>query len=124
MNFYQSFLKKCIEKGVSPSRAAEEAGTTKTAVNRWKAGSTPSDATVMKLALYFGCTVDELTAKSADTSDEQDATGADELAELRQILRERPEMKMLFDAGMKSTPQTVRQTAQFLEGLASEKEAD
>lgn len=63
------------------------------------------------------------------TPNKPDGSGAngselDELMEIRQALRERPEMKMLFDAGMKATPQTVRQTAQFLEGLANGESSD
>ena len=60
MDFYNTYLRKCLEKGVSPSKAAVEAGTTKTAVSRWKSGSIPSDATLLKLADYFGCTIEEL----------------------------------------------------------------
>lgn len=63
------------------------------------------------------------------TPNKPDGSGAngselDELMEIRQALRERPEMRMLFDAGMKATPQTVRQTAQFLEGLANGESSD
>lgn len=60
VNFYDNYLRKCNAKGVSPSRAAIEAGTTKTSVNRWKSGSMPSDATLLKLADYFECPVSEL----------------------------------------------------------------
>ena len=60
VNFYDNYLRKCNAKGVSPSRAAIEAGTTKTSVNRWKFGSMPSDATLLKLADYFECPVSEL----------------------------------------------------------------
>lgn len=60
MSFYQNYIQQCNKKGVSPSKAAIDAGTTKTSVNRWKNGSLPTDATIAKLADYFGVTVDEL----------------------------------------------------------------
>lgn len=60
MAFYQNYIKKCNEKNVSPTRAAIEAGSSKGAVNRWKNGSNPSDATVEKLAKYLECSFDDL----------------------------------------------------------------
>lgn len=60
MNFYDKYVRRCNDIGKSPSAVAIEAGTTKTSVNRWKNGSLPSDATLLKLADYFGCTPDDL----------------------------------------------------------------
>jgi transcriptional regulator with XRE-family HTH domain len=45
-----------------------EIGGTKSAITRWKNGSSPTDATAMKLAEYFGVTVQELTGE-ADLGD-------------------------------------------------------
>lgn len=58
--FYDLYIQLCVQKGVSPSRAAEENGLSRTAVVKWKNGSTPSGATVQKLAAYFGVTADYL----------------------------------------------------------------
>lgn len=60
MNFYDKYVRRCNDIGKSPSAVAIEAGTTKTSVNRWKNGSLPSDATLLKLADYFGCTPEDL----------------------------------------------------------------
>ena len=114
MNFYDKYVRMCNEIGKSPSAVAVEAGTTKTAVNRWKNGSIPSDATLMKLTDYFGCSPDELRG-DAETNT---PPTTEDVAEVLQALRERPEMKMLFDAGLKANPETVKETARFLEGLA------
>lgn len=76
---------------------------------------------LQEMADYLHEPVDVLMGRTQFTATEY--SGA-ELDELRQALRERPEMKMLFDAGMKATPQTVRQTAQFLEGLANGESSD
>ena len=128
MSFYDNYLRLCNRNGVSPSRAAVEAGTTKTSVNRWKSGSRPSDATLLKLADYFGCTVAELSCdEETKMPAAENGSGQDEeelMEEIMQTIRSRPEMRMLFDAGKKATPETVRQTARFLEGLAKGENAD
>jgi transcriptional regulator with XRE-family HTH domain len=68
VNFYESFIGLCNKVGKTPSRVALEIGLSKPTVNRWKNGSTPTDATAMKLAEYFGVTVQELTGE-ADLGD-------------------------------------------------------
>lgn len=61
MNFYENFVGLCNKIGKTPSRAALEIGLSKPTVNRWKNGSIPTDATAMKIAEYFGVTVQDLT---------------------------------------------------------------
>ena len=58
MNFYQRYIELCNKIGKAPSTVAVEIGLTKPTVNRWKTGSTPTDATAMKIASYFNVTVD------------------------------------------------------------------
>lgn len=58
--FYDNFIKACNFKGVSPSAALVEAGLNKSAGTRWKSGHEPTDATLQKLADYFGLTKAEL----------------------------------------------------------------
>ena len=58
--FYDEFCKLCNSKGVSPSACAEAVGLKRSIVTRWKGGSIPRDATMFKLANYFGVSVDEL----------------------------------------------------------------
>lgn len=61
MQFYDNFLRLCNSKGVSPSRAAIETGGYKSDATRWKNGSIPTDARMVRLADYFGVTVADLT---------------------------------------------------------------
>ena len=68
MNFYNNFVKLCNSVGKSPSRVVLEIGGTKSAITRWKNGSSPTDATAMKIAEYFGVSVEELTGE-ADLGD-------------------------------------------------------
>lgn len=67
VNFYDNYLRLCNAKKITPSRAAVEAGTTKTSVNRWKNGSRPSDAMLLKLADYFQCSIEDLIGSEGDT---------------------------------------------------------
>ena len=54
VNFYEKYVALCNARGMSPSAAAEAAGTTRAAVSRWKKGSIPNDTTILVLADYFG----------------------------------------------------------------------
>lgn len=63
MAFYESYLKLCEKAGKTPSAAALEMGLSKPTVNRWKKGGGATDATALKVASYFGVTVEELTGE-------------------------------------------------------------
>lgn len=58
--FVELYTKLCRAKGVSPSKAAEQMGLSRTSVVKWKAGSVPTGATLNKIADYFGVSVDYL----------------------------------------------------------------
>lgn len=64
MAFYENYLKMCEKAGKTPSAAALEMGLSKPTVNRWKKGGGATDATALKVASYFGVTVEELTGES------------------------------------------------------------
>lgn len=58
--FYDNYIRLCNEIKKSPSAVAVEIGITKPAVNRWKKGGCPTDATLRRIADYFGVTTDDL----------------------------------------------------------------
>lgn len=58
--FYEVYSNLCKDKGISLSKAAEQIGLSRTSVVKWKAGTTPSGATLNKIAIYFGVSVDYL----------------------------------------------------------------
>lgn len=60
MNFYNNYISLCNKARKSPSAVAIEIGLTKPTVNRWKNGSTPTDATMRKVADYFKVPFDSL----------------------------------------------------------------
>lgn len=53
MSFYENYVFLCNSIGKAPSAVAIEIGLSKPAVNRWKGGGVPTDATARKVARYF-----------------------------------------------------------------------
>ena len=76
LSFYDTFIGLCNEKGIAPSRAAEDVGLSRAAPNGWKSGAMPRDTQLRKLADYFGCTVEDLkgTKKEAPSITESFVT--------------------------------------------------
>lgn len=60
--FYDKFVLICKSRGISPSRAAIEAGLSKSTVTKWKAtpDAEPTGAAIKKITEYFGITISEL----------------------------------------------------------------
>ena len=58
--FYNRFVQLCNQVGKSPSATAVEIGLQKSVVTAWKKGSSPTDATLNKIADYFGVSIDYL----------------------------------------------------------------
>lgn len=58
--FYDNYIRLCNSVNKTPSAVAIEMGISKTSVNRWKNGSYPTDATMLRIAKYFNVTVDVL----------------------------------------------------------------
>ena len=66
--FYDRFVYLCSKKGVSPSRAAIEAGISKSLVTKWKSTRVkdPSPEVLRKLSAYFSMPVSELLGESEE----------------------------------------------------------
>ena len=64
--FFDNFVRLCEQKGVKPSRALTEAGVPKSAYSYWRTEASagndakPTNQNAVKLAQYFGVTVDYL----------------------------------------------------------------
>lgn len=69
MNFYDRFATLCRQRGVCPSRAAEEAGMSRSSVSKWKRepNVVPSGAALNKLSAYFGISASTLLQGDAPT---------------------------------------------------------
>lgn len=65
--FYDKFVKLCEARNISPSKAAVEAGISKSLVSKWKANESafPSMEVAHKLADYFEIAISELLDDSS-----------------------------------------------------------
>lgn len=61
--FYDNYIRLCNSIGKAPSAVAIEIGISKPTVNRWKNGGSPTDATLQKIADYFGVPASDLLGK-------------------------------------------------------------
>lgn len=66
--FYDRFVYLCNLKGVSPSRAAIDAGISKSLVTKWKNNNAkdPSPDVIRKLSKYFNISVSELLGEETE----------------------------------------------------------
>lgn len=67
--FYDRFILLCNRRGVTPSRAAIDAGLSKSTVTKWKndPNSRPTGSVIEKLTAYFGISISELLGENEDT---------------------------------------------------------
>ena len=77
MSFYEKYLMLCDKNKKTPSGAALEMGLSKTTVNRCKNGGGITDATILKVATFFGVSKEEL--KGDPEQKEKPAPGGSEL---------------------------------------------
>ena len=144
---------KCVEQSTSIPKIEKALGYGNGSISGWaKAKRRAPMERVEAVAGYLGCDVSDLipqrsvasgsglrlpTVPSASPLNQNldlrlpdnkkpasDIADGDDVISILQDLRSRPELKMLFDAGRKATPETVRKTARFLEELAKGENSD
>ena len=64
--FWENFLFLCSDKDKKPTSVITELNISRGSVTNWKKGATPQDSTLLKIADYFGVTVDALLSDSAE----------------------------------------------------------
>lgn len=123
--FKQNFIRLCNQKGESPSFVCRKVGITPSTYSLWTDESVPRKATLMRIADYFNVTVDQLLSGDppqpgkynrlevgeisfdlglfGDVQDQE----VDEMTELLQELKTRPEMRMLFSLAKGATKEDV-----------------
>lgn len=96
--FFDNFVRLCEQKGVKPSRALTEAGVPKSAYSYWRAeagagnDAKPTNQNAVKLAQYFGVTVDYLlTGEQKENPPQQPQSEVDAVVErIRRKLESMP----------------------------------
>lgn len=114
--FYDNFVRLCNKVNKSPSCVATEIGLSRASVNGWKNGKKPTDATILKLADYFGVPVDELLGNT-EQKEKPLVNEDEELTEYLDELKNRPEMKMLFSLAKGATKEDVEKAVKIIETL-------
>lgn len=124
MNFYQKFVNACNEIGKKPSAVAEEIGLSKSLVSRWKKGGGVTDATLMKVAAYFG--IDPMDFGETTLDDlypDQSMPGFDDdemilaLEEELEILKNAPETRSLLRSSKGLTVEQLRAVEEIMKQM-------
>lgn len=96
--FYDRYVYLCEQKGISPSKAAIDAGISKSLVTKWKTNNTktPSPDVLTKLSQYFEMGISELLGENEQKNKPTTING-DELSEAERdfilLLRSIPEQE-------------------------------
>lgn len=122
VNFYQKFVNACNEIGKKPSAVAEEIGLSKSLVSRWKRGGGVTDATLMKVATYFGIDPEDFGETTLDDlypeplmNDDDDMLLA--LEEELEILKNAPETRSLLRSTKGLTPEQVKMVEEIMKQM-------
>ena len=112
---YDKFAQLCAAKGVSVTKATEEIGLARTIATKWKkTGATPRGDTLKKIAAYFGVSESYLLKDEKNQPADDDD---DELMEEFQILRDKPELRVLLFAGKHLTAEQINRFAETMKSI-------
>ena len=64
--FWENYVRLCSEAGKSPNAVAKELSISSGTVTFWKNGKEPQIGNLMKIADYFGVTVEQLTGETKE----------------------------------------------------------
>lgn len=59
--FYKNFIRLCQDRGIKPGPACDGIGVGRAAASKWARGVVPKDATLLKVADFFGISTQWLT---------------------------------------------------------------
>lgn len=115
--FFNRFKELCEARGVTPTKAATDAGVNKSAVTYWRTHpeSKPTGQSAEKLCAYFGITMSELYGDTPDVS--QPINNDPDLTAYLEQMRTRPEMRMLFQHTKGASKEDVEKAVKIIETL-------
>lgn len=114
--FYDVFCNLCKRHGKSPNKAAEEIGLSNSITTKWKkTGATPTGETLAKIAEYFDVPVGYLLG--SEQKERPLVNGDEELTEYLEMLKTRPECRMLFQLSKNATKEDVEAAVRIIEAL-------
>ena len=118
--FYDTFLYLCNQAGVSPSAAVVDMGFQKSVATRWKNGTVPRDANLMKVADYFGVTTDYLLTGETKKSPASSLTEDEEMMEYLNELKNNPGMRILFSKAKGASKEDLEKVVKMIEIMRGE----
>lgn len=119
MNIVKELRKKA---GIQQKELAIIAGVSAPTVSEWESNKKdPSGERLRRLAEYFG--VDELVILGRGVVD-LTRPQTDDVWDLREELRQNPEMRVLFSAARNASPEHLRAAAAMLKALKETADAD
>ena len=116
--FYDKYVQICNRFNVSPSRAALDAGMSNSTVTKSKntPDAEPTGAAIKKLCDYFHISVSELLGEE-EQKEKPLVNGDEELTEYLEMLKTRPEMRMLFQISKDATKEDVEAAVRVIEAI-------
>ena len=101
--FKEKFIRLCNERGEPPTVVCQKIGVTSSAFSKWTDQSVPRKATLMRIADYFGVSVDYLLGTPADPQKETEPTATVD-----------PELLSLIDDMTEEELEEMKRYAEFL----------
>lgn len=101
--------------GVSNYKLAKAIGCSQSSPANWLKGTVPDVEKLQKIADYFGVTTDYLL--TGEEKEKPLVSGDEELTEYLEMLKNRPECRMLFKLSKGATKEDVEQAVKIIEAL-------
>lgn len=123
VKFNENLKKVRKSKGLTQKALAEKLGVALSTVAMWETGSRQPDYQMLnKIAEFFGVSFDDLLEDKSEKEpiggdDIYVAYEDDEVFSIRELLRTRPEMKMLFSVSKNATREDIERTVAIIEAL-------
>lgn len=117
-NLYNRIDVLCKNRNVSITVMCKEAGVSRASLSDLKMGRNQSLSadTLSKIAAYFCVTVDYLLGKE-DQKEKLLVNGDEELTDYLEMLKTRPECRMLFQLTKNATKEDVEAAVRIIEAL-------
>lgn len=114
------------KRGLSAYRVSKDTGISQASLADWRKGrSNPKIDKLQKLADYFGVSIQYLTGESNEIDDTQQMQAPNgyyvdkETAEYAEMLRTRPNARLLFSAAKDISKEDMQKAVEYIEFLKS-----
>ena len=115
---YENIIALCEKKGIKGGKMCTDIGMSKGILTDLKMGrqTSISTANAQKIASYFDVTVGYLLGEE-EQKEKPLVNGDEELTEYLEILKTRPEMRMLFQISKDATKEDVEAAVRVIEAI-------